>query len=109
METFKVIDNTSLAKAELEEKIKTALDTIGIVCESHAKKNCPVDTGNLRNSITHKVGNDNRHVVIGTNVEYAPYVENGTSNENYPKQPFLKPAIEDNVNQYRMIVEKALK
>lgn len=37
----------------------------------------PVDTGRLRNSVTHLLkGYD---CFIGTNVEYAPYVEEGTS------------------------------
>lgn len=47
-----------------------------LLVENDAKKNCPVDTGQLRQSITHEVeGNTG---VIGTNVEYAPYVEYGT-------------------------------
>jgi hypothetical protein len=47
-----------------------------LLVENDAKKRCPVDTGQLRQSITHEVeGNTG---VIGTNVEYAPYVEYGT-------------------------------
>lgn len=32
-----------------------ALEECGLVAEGYAKKLCPVDTGNLRNSITHTV------------------------------------------------------
>lgn len=62
---------------EFDADKAAALEAIGIVAESYAKMNTPVDTGRLRNSISHAVsGND---VYIGTNVmPYAPYVELGT-------------------------------
>lgn len=61
--------------------------------DAAAKRLCPVDTGRLRSSITNELGNDGGLVaVIGTNVEYAPYVELGT--RYAPAQPFLLPALE---------------
>lgn len=59
-----------------------------------AKQGCPVDTGRLRSSITNEIGQDGEGLVavIGTNVEYAPYVELGTS--RMAAQPFLLPALE---------------
>lgn len=61
--------------------------------ETAAKRLCPVDTGRLRSSITHEVAVDLDGLVarIGTNVEYAPYVEFGTSRAT--AQPFLVPAL----------------
>ena len=53
-----------------------ALEAIGLKAEGYAKKNTPVDTGRLRNSITHAV--DGGTAVIGTNVEYGKYIELGT-------------------------------
>lgn len=47
-----------------------------LLVENYAKINCPVDTGQLRQSITHQVVDQTG--VVGTNVEYAPYVEYGT-------------------------------
>ncbi len=49
--------------------------------ETAAKRFCPVDTGRLRSSITHELGTDARGLAarVGTNVEYAPYVELGTA------------------------------
>ena len=44
--------------------------------ENTAKQDCPVDTGQLRASITHEV--EGLVGVVGTNVEYAVYVEYGT-------------------------------
>lgn len=52
--------------------IKRAAEIIGGMAESYAKELCPVDTGNLRNSITHTTENNDHTVVIGTTVKYAP-------------------------------------
>lgn len=56
--------------------ISKALNRACLVVENEAKRLCPVDTGDLRNSITHEVHNDVG--IVGTNKEYAPYVEFGT-------------------------------
>lgn len=49
--------------------------------EANAKQRCPVDTGRLRSSITSRVeislGKELIVGVVGSNVEYAPYVEFG--------------------------------
>lgn len=61
--------------------------------ERDAKQLCPVDTGRLRASIARVLDRDPDGLVaiIGTNVEYAPYVELGTSTQQ--AQPFLRPAL----------------
>ena len=46
-------------------------------------------------------------VYIGTNVEYAPYVENGTS--KMAARPFLKPAATEHSDEYKRLFEAALK
>ena len=56
--------------------ISKALNKACLVVENEAKRLCPVDTGDLRNSITHEV--DDGVGIVGTNKEYAPYVEYGT-------------------------------
>lgn len=56
--------------------IDRALTKSCLLVETDAKKNCPVDDGQLRQSITYEVkGNEG---AVGTNVEYAPYVHQGT-------------------------------
>lgn len=70
------IDNSGEIKRELEQRTQTALEAIGITAEGFAKKLCPVDTGRLRNSITHAVKENECY--IGTNVEYAMWQELGT-------------------------------
>lgn len=86
--------------------IAKALEEIGLLAEGYAKKECPVDTGRLRNSITHAVVSRERSVYVGTNVEYGPYVELGTRKR--AAKPFLRPAAENHGSQYRSILEGTL-
>lgn len=99
-------DNTGQAVDGIDSAIGTALEEIGLLAENYAAKRCPVDTGNLRGSITHEVDAGDNAVYIGTNVEYAPYVELGTSRQK--AQPFLRPAASEHGAQYRQVLEKAL-
>lgn len=105
MEVLVKNSNIDLVKEELDNAIARALEAIGMQAENYAKMECPVDTGRLRNSITHEQENENTEV-IGTNVEYAPYVEMGTSKSM--AQPFLEPAVVEHVDEYREIVLKIL-
>lgn len=98
-------DNTAIIEEGIHNAIIRALEKIGLTAEGYAKKACPVDTGRLRNSITHQLDGD-KAVYIGTNVEYGPYVELGTSTRD-PK-PFLRPAAEDHYNTYRQILKSEM-
>lgn len=82
-----------------------ALEIIGGKAETYAKRLCPVDTGRLRNSITHQQYDDHTEVV-GTNVEYAPYVELGTSRMG--AKPFLRPAAEGHTAEYKAIIQQIM-
>ena len=73
--SVKVDDHSDEVKAALAEAKERALEAIGLAAEGYAKLRTPVDTGRLRNSISHAVSGDSAY--IGTNVEYAPYVEFG--------------------------------
>jgi len=94
--------------SELDKAMYRAAEIIGGMAESYAKGRAPVDTGNLRNSITHDTEDNGHTVVIGTNVEYAPYQELGAPNAHVPAHPYLRPAIEDHVSEYRRVVEGEL-
>lgn len=67
-------DNSEEFLKALPEQIEQALTAIGLTAESYAKQECPVDTGRLRNSITHAVEAGEQAVYIGSNVEYAAFV-----------------------------------
>jgi len=61
--------------------------------ERGAKMIVPVDTGQLRRSITTEVEINDKNIVgrVGTNVKYAPYVELGT--RKMSPRPYLRPAL----------------
>lgn len=59
-----------------EDFIPDFLEKACLMVERDAKILCPVDDGTLRASITHEV--DGKEGRVGTNVEYAPYVHQGT-------------------------------
>lgn len=97
----------SMIKSNVDEYLKQVdaakargLEAVGLTAERYAKALCPVDTGRLRNSISHAVEGDSAY--IGTNVEYAPYVEMGTVRTR--AQPYLKPAAQDHADEYKQIL-----
>lgn len=99
-------DNTEQVTDGIDSAIGAALEEIGLLAEGYAARKCPVDTGNLRGSIAYEVDAADSAVYIGTNVEYAPYVELGTSHQK--AQPFLRPAASEHGEQYRQVLKKAL-
>lgn len=101
---IRITDNSDLVGEEFQQAIERALTRIGLQAETYAKRECPVDTGNLRNSITNAV--DDKSAYVGTNVEYAPYVELGTSRAK--AQPFIKPAATEHSDVYKRIVQDEL-
>lgn len=98
-------DNTDEYLTAAEKAWAAGLEAIGLVAEGYAKERCPVDTGRLRNSISHT--SDGEAAYIGTNVEYAPYVELGTSRMG--PRPYLAPAAEEHGAEYKAIMEAAMK
>lgn len=120
MTTIEFKDYSAECKEEIESRVLKALTMCGMVIERAAKGLATVDTGLLRNSITWALAgkkptaeaykadkqkngviqtgkysgaapnDDELSVFVGTNVEYAPYVELGTAKQK--AKPFLKPA-----------------
>ena len=72
MADIKFTSNVNDILSALEKGIKNGLEAIGLTAETYAKKETPVDTGRLRNSISHTV--DGEAAYIGSNVEYAAFV-----------------------------------
>ena len=98
-------DNTDEVLAALEKAKKRGLEAIGLTAEGHAKKETPVDTGRLRNSISHAT--DDEAAYIGTNVEYAPYVELGARGRQ--GKHMLQRAATEHTDEYKRIMEDAMK
>ena len=98
-------NNAAIIAAAIDKAIVSALEEIGLVAERAAKRLCPVDTGRLRNSITHAFLDD-RTVAIGTNVEYAPYVHEGVHGRQ--GKPFLTQSAQNNQSRFNSIMRKHL-
>lgn len=82
---------------------KAVLTMIALRVERLARRYAPVDTGRLRNSITHRVRTElgaNPRIVaeVGTNVEYAAAQEFGTRH-GVPPTRFLGRALQDVARQ----------
>ena len=100
-------DNSKEVSEDIKAALLRGLETCGLVAEGYAKKLAPVDTGNLRNSITHTVDDGEPAAYIGTDVEYAPEQELGTM--RIKAHPYLKPAVADHANEFPKIIENELK
>lgn len=100
----KINDHSAETISKMQKEIFAAMEAIGLHMEGEAKdelENDPrrIDTGRLRNSITHETENEGSAVssVIGTNVEYAGYVHEGT--RRMAPNRFLTNALQKNQKQ----------
>lgn len=122
-----------LDKVENSANIIQGLQRASIRVETEAKENAPVDDGTLRASITHEIDPAALVAEVGTNVEYAPYVEFGTgifaangdgrktpwtyqdaegkwiTTAGQHPQPFLVPALERNIEKIKADIANAMK
>lgn len=107
MADVNITDNSDEVSAKLEEALESAGMQIGMLAEGYAKVLTPVDTGRLRNSITYKYEKSEHAVFIGTNTEYAPYVEEG--HHRYGGKHMLKRAASEHGDEYKAIIEESMK
>lgn len=77
-----------------KEAVPKAIERIATHVVNEAKQFCPVDTGRLRSSLAYEMRHDSSvvYALVGTYVEYGPYVEFGTLYA--AAQPFLRPALQ---------------
>ena len=123
---------------ETVKALGRAFTMIGLKWAGFASAKCRTDTGLLKNSITYAVDgqkvaktaykadkgdkagkysgrsinagkHENMGVTVGTNVEYAPYIEFGTSKmKQKGGYPFIRPSLENNIDYYKRILEDEL-
>lgn len=97
-------DNSEQVLSAMENAKKRGLEAIGLTAEGHAKKITPVDTGRLRNSVSHAT--DDEAAYIGTNVEYAPYVELGTRGRQ--GKHMLQRAASEHAEEYKQLMQGSM-
>ena len=94
-------DNTDDFLKKVQAKTTAGLRRVTALVERDAKLFCPVKTATLKRSITHEFIDKNT-AVVGTNIEYAPFVELGTS--KMTAKPYLRPALHKNEKEIRKIL-----
>lgn len=99
-------DNREEWANEFRQRIITALVAVGEDGTDIAAENAPFDTGRLSSSISYALTDDDKSVIIGTDVEYGPYQELGTS--VYKGHPYLVPMLNDNKDRFKAMIEKIL-
>lgn len=109
--------DTGLLRNSIAHAVGGAKVGIGAEKETFYKSSNPDDKGHMHLGVY--TGNAPRNkkdefiVYIGTNVEYAAYVEMGHiqvgSGKHVPAQPYIKPAIVDHLDEYKQILENTLK
>ena len=131
-------DNSKEYKDLLNQAIRRGLRAIGMTAETHAKENCPVDTGYARNSITHALAGESaaissykadrgkngkppktgkysgtlgdaedKYVVIGSNVEYFPFIEEGARGRK--AWHTLRRAATEHKDEYKQLLTDSIK
>lgn len=82
-----------------ENVLEKAAEAGGKVALSDAKRRCPIDTGNLKNSLHLDNGKKSERraevkISQGKDEFYGTFVELGTKHQK--AQPFMRPAIDEN-------------
>jgi len=97
----KLKDNSKAIIAESDRLIKQKLEISALLVEKTAKLPgfCPVKTGTSWRSITRFV--EKRRAVVGSNVEYFPYHELGTS--KMPAHASLRRSLETNMKRIKRL------
>ena len=106
--------------SHIEPKAVEGLDEAADKIVKEARELCPVDTGALRKSIRKEkelrslypftytigvaAGGHEKNPKTGREVDYAAYVEFGTSRT--PAQPFMGPAVDKNRAEIRRILSR---
>ena len=98
--------NTAKVGKEFKAAIDRALTTSALLVQGDAKLRSPVDTGNLRSSISHKVTTNKATIFVPQSVSYGVFVEYGTSRQ--APQPYMEPALRENKAKIISIFKREL-
>ncbi len=92
-----------------QNDITSALTKAAIIVEGEAKRLCPVMTGRLQKSISHRMVSPNEQMVYAA-TDYAELVEYGTAKTGYydPKDPKIYTSSAGKYPSYRPFLRTAL-
>lgn len=131
-----IAQNINKFPEKLIPLLRKTSNKVAIVIQGEARKLSPIDTGRLRSSIAVSLGINFLGAIVGTDVEYAEYVHEGTGPHIVPvedlrgwarrkgidpyqvqagiakrgtqAQPFMEDAIKNKERDIRNIFESAL-
>jgi len=102
--------NVGKLTKEIQEVLPTALKAGALLIQNDGKKRATFRTGTLRRSI-HTEDVSNTEVRVGTDVEYAPYLEYGT--KKMTARPYLRPAMDENrekvIDKVKAVIQALIK
>lgn len=101
---IELTDRSGDVLSSLSAVTDAALGAVGARMAANARMYVPVDTGRLRNSIGY--GASGGVLQVGTDVDYAVYVELGRM--GHPGSHFLRNAAAGHVGEYAAILGAAL-
>lgn len=104
-----VIKELGISAKDAVNASNNEIKVTALAIERNAKQKAPLDTGRLRGSITHNFSESMGGVEadIGTNVEYANYIEYGTRKR--AAKPFLNPAFNEETQDLERRIEAAIR
>lgn len=131
---FQITDMREEVKRAAKTQLLQGLTRCGMKMREFAQGKVPKRTGELERSIGYAVDPDDMSVSVGSNLEYATYVELGTgkysevggkpvsrwtykdpatgetriSGGQHP-QPYIRPAVKDHIGTFKNILIDALK
>lgn len=103
--TQQVLTKLSDIDKQADPMLLKALMAGSLCVVNNAKRRVPKKTGTLSRSIHQETTSDS--VLIGTDVSYAKYVEQGTA--KMKGRPYLLPALTENEKRISNNVQKAMK
>lgn len=95
-------------KSILPNNLEKGMNKACLLVVADSKKICPIRYGHLRASITREVDKKDDEVIgyVGSNLEYARYVHDGTVNQK--ANPFIRKAINNNIKNIKAILRDSL-
>ena len=107
-------DNSSAVKSKMAQNVKRALTAMGMEGVSltldvmNTKYGRPIWlTGDLQRSIAYSIDAGNQSVAIGSNLDYAKRVHEGTA--SMTSRPFIRDGVLENVDALQDLAETHLK
>lgn len=96
-----------------DRAVEAALEAIGMMLDYEAASELGsdprrVDTGNLALSMEHQVDTGEKSLTVGTNVEYAIYVHEGTRVRGHEPNRFLRNAFMNNIDNIKNMLQQFL-